>query len=500
MESILKRKKIVFLSMIFFLLFMSGCSSPVPEMSIPDQTIAEGEELSVDLSKHTKIDGKVDVIYTISSGVGILNGNTYTYKPDFTDSGTRVVSILAKTEKGKESESTFNITVLDVNRPPTISIENREIAFGEEIAIDLRAASSDPDGDVLTFAVPDGSLSIEEGKLLVKTSSLKLGTNSITVVARDSKGAEASTTFSFEVKTPSFSADGNTLIVDKAGSEFTTIQEAVDAAKTGDTVLIMPGVYEENVSVSKSIIIAGASKDSVILLAPEGNTAGIYVRSVDGITIRDITIKTPATAVQFSRSSGEIIGVIIKGGRFGISYSGAAGNVLKIDDCLFSAFESETTEEKLAERLTGLYVYGSGHLIVENSIFFLNGTGLYISNDTSFSISNSVFEKNTVALSITGTARGTVEKNRITGNIDNGVLLRSTSTIEFSSNIFYRNARHGFDLYLRSCTDCGCGGTVFNGTVLGSGNVFDDEKAICPRDFSWPEGFYTVDEQISKTN
>ena len=498
--SIFKRKATVFLSTILLLFFLSGCNSPVPEISIPDQTISEGEELSVDLSKHTKIDGKASIIYTIGSGVGSVRDSTFIYKPDFADSGTRSVSILAKTEKGKESKTTFNITVLNVNRPPAISIENSEIAFGEEITIDLEAASSDPDGDVLTFAVSDESLSIEDGNLLVKASSLKPGTNSITVLARDPEGAEASTTFSIEVKTPSFSADGNTLIVDKAGDEFTSIQKAVDAAKTGDTVLIMPGVYEENVSVSKSIIIAGASKDSVILLAPEGNTAGIYVRSVDGITIRDITIKTPATAVQFSRSSGEIIGVIIKGGRFGISYSGAAGNVLKIDDCLFSAFESETTEEKLAERLTGLYVYGSGHLIVENSLFFRNGTGLYISNDTSFSISDSVFEKNTVALSITGTARGTVEKNRITGNIDNGVLLRSTSTIEFSSNIFYRNARHGFDLYLRSCTDCGCGGTVFNGTVLGSGNVFDDEKAICPRDFSWPEGFYTVDEQISKTN
>jgi len=496
--SIFKRKATLFLSIILFLLFLSGCSSPVPEISVPDQTIPEGKELSLDLSKHTKIDGKADITYTISSGVGTVSGNTYTYRPGFADSGTRSVSILAKTEKGKESKTTFNITVLNVNRPPAISIENREIAFGEEITVDLIAASSDPDGDSLAFTVPDGSLPIENNKLIVKASNLKPGTNSITVVAKDSEGAEASTTFSIELKTPSFSADGNTLIVDKAGSEFTTIQKAVDAAKTGDTVLIMPGVYEENVSVSKSIVIAGASRDSVILLAPEGNTAGIYVRSVDGITIRDLTIKTSATAVQFSRSSGEIVGVIIKGGRFGVSYSGAAGNVLKIDDCLFSAFESETSEDKLAERLTGLYVYGSGHLIVENSLFFRNGTGLYISNDTGFTISDSVFEKNTVGLSITGTARGTVEKSKITGNIDNGVLLRSTSTIEFRDNLFYRNTRHGFDLYLRSCTDCGCGGTVFNGTVLGSGNVFDDEKAICPRDFSWPESFYTVDEQISK--
>jgi len=53
--SIFKRKATVFLSLILLLFFLSGCSSPVPEISIPDQTIAEGEELSVDLSKHTTI-------------------------------------------------------------------------------------------------------------------------------------------------------------------------------------------------------------------------------------------------------------------------------------------------------------------------------------------------------------------------------------------------------------------------------------------------------------
>ncbi len=363
-------------------------------------------------------------------------------------------------------------------------------------SVTLRWDSDDPDDDTMTYDVyfdtnfkPTTKISSNQAENVLDIKDLLYNTTYYwKVVAKDISGLETeSPAWSFETSGPA----SNTLYVGSE-KEFTTIQKAVDAAKTGDTVLIMPGVYEENVSVSKSIIIAGASRDSVILLTPEGNTAGIYVRSVDGITIRDLTIKTPATAVQFSRSSGEITGVTIKGGRFGVSYSGAAGNVLKIDDCLFSAFESETTEGKLAERLTGLYVYGSGHLIVENSIFFLNGTGLYISNDTGFSISDSVFEKNTVALSITGTARGTVEKNRITGNIDNGVLLRSTSTIEFSDNLFYSNARHGFDLFLRSCTDCGCGGTIFNGTVLGSGNIFDDEKAICPLDFSWPENFYRI--------
>jgi nitrous oxidase accessory protein len=40
-----------------------------------------------------------------------------------------------------------------------------------------------------------------------------------------------------------------------AGAQFTTIQQAVDAAKPGDTVLVAPGTYTENIVVNKPLTI-----------------------------------------------------------------------------------------------------------------------------------------------------------------------------------------------------------------------------------------------------
>ena len=43
---------------------------------------------------------------------------------------------------------------------------------------------------------------------------------------------------------------------------------------------------------------------------------------------------------------------------------------------------------------------------------------------------------NTIGISITGTATGKVLDNKVTGNLDNGLLLRSTSTVDISNNAF----------------------------------------------------------------
>lgn len=66
----------------------------------------------------------------------------------------------------------------------------------------------------------------------------------------------------------------NTIIVGKDlnYADFTTIQSAVDFAKDGDIIYIMPGEYEESVSYTKDISLVGANKLTTVLF----NTTGLY--------------------------------------------------------------------------------------------------------------------------------------------------------------------------------------------------------------------------------
>ncbi|CAN5829208.1 hypothetical protein BH24ACT3_BH24ACT3_19680 [soil metagenome] len=72
--------------------------------------------------------------------------------------------------------------------------------------------------------------------------------------------------------------------------EFETIQAAVDAASSGDLVLISPGTYTEAVSVAvDEIVIRGLDRDETILEGDFELESGIRVVGADGVAIENIT-------------------------------------------------------------------------------------------------------------------------------------------------------------------------------------------------------------------
>lgn len=81
--------------------------------------------------------------------------------------------------------------------------------------------------------------------------------------------------------------------------EFVTIQAAVDAAATGDTVLVSPGIYREAVTVeTPGITIQGTDRHAVILdggtnwpVCDTGLGTGIRVYRAPDVTLRDLTAR-----------------------------------------------------------------------------------------------------------------------------------------------------------------------------------------------------------------
>ena len=96
--------------------------------------------------------------------------------------------------------------------------------------------------------------------------------------------------------------------------DYATIQEAVDAAKPGDTVRVAAGVYAEVVTVDKAITLAGAASAATIV---DGGGKGHVIEiAADDVVVRDLAVSNGSTSWPYA----------------GINLSSAAGCL--IERCL----------------------------------------------------------------------------------------------------------------------------------------------------------------------
>lgn len=470
-----------------------------PEGTIGDISVLEGESLSLPLDIFIIDPEGSEVTHELSGdyeeGFARIEEGVLFIQPRYVDSGRNELKIISSDSNGNSSEMTFVVEVKTTNSVPIMNIDDQIVQEHRALVIDLKQFASDPDGDELSFEVIEPVNSeVSSGIFTYEAGSYSEEAVAVSIKVVDSKGASTQESFEINIVKAPDVAEG--VLTVGAMGQYATIQDAVDAAKDGDTVKILPGAYRENVTVSKNIAIIGSSREDVTVVAESESSPVLFVRGVEDFVVDSVSFQSGGSVINFSRSSGQVVNCNIAGGRFGISFSGD-GRTLRVADSYITSLMGVGNDEYLSTRLVGIYAYGEATLIVENTVIERTGTGVNFSNGLNYIVKNSTFNRNTVGVSLSGASTGSLIENKITGNVDNGVLANITSTATLTDNVFYANVRHGLDLYLKNCTDCGCGGTTFKGTVLGSGNVFDSEEEICPLDY-WDETFYSFDETLGK--
>ena len=86
---------------------------------------------------------------------------------------------------------------------------------------------------------------------------------------------------------------GDTLYVGGSGpGNYTRIQDAIDAASTGDTVFVFSGVYYENVVISKVISLIGEDRGTTIIDGRGTNSLEtVLIENCNGVMVSGFTIK-----------------------------------------------------------------------------------------------------------------------------------------------------------------------------------------------------------------
>jgi len=87
--------------------------------------------------------------------------------------------------------------------------------------------------------------------------------------------------------------------------DYPTIQEAIDHANPGDTIIVLAGTYHENLYVDKSVTLMGENRDTTIIDGAAGWCA-IEVNS-SGVTITGFTVVNATIGIYLYKSSGCIV-------------------------------------------------------------------------------------------------------------------------------------------------------------------------------------------------
>lgn len=172
--------------------------------AVPAQSVNENEELTFTIEGRDE-DTDNTLVYSAENLPADADfdaaSGTFRWKPDYEQAGEYQVTF--KLSDGTETVSqTAQITVNNVNRPPTISAPaSQEVEV--ETPIRLQFSASDPDGDELTFEagnLPSGAdFNSRTGELVWTPSAGQAGEYAIVVKVSDGQ-AEASARTTIRVK------------------------------------------------------------------------------------------------------------------------------------------------------------------------------------------------------------------------------------------------------------------------------------------------------------
>jgi parallel beta-helix repeat protein len=145
--------------------------------------------------------------------------------------------------------------------------------------------------------------------------------------------------------------------------QYKTIQEAINAANSGDTIYVKAGIYNENITINKAISLIGEKPENTII---NGTCPGIRITVIaDNVRIQGFTIQNGESGIFLRKSSGHKI----------------INNIVKLNnEGIYLQYSHNTTIYKnqiLENVLSGICLWEStNNLIIGNQIIGGKGFGI----------------------------------------------------------------------------------------------------------------------------
>lgn len=236
------------------------------------------------------------------------------------------------------------------------------------------------------------------------------------------------------------------------GQEYRTIADAVNAAESGDIILVKEGVYsiDDSIFLKNNTTICGAGVNKTVIytdsktdISSASNPAMLVCKGVSNVTICNLTLKGPATSLDDQHRNGgtsKIGG--LKEARNGIKLDNAKN--IKVHDCYFTALYGDGIRISKTEGVNiyncifdsaghdSISIYKSQNVKMNNCKFnMMINTCVRFYNAENCTLTNSTFTQ-----SIRGTGAGYIELEGTVNNVavSRNVFLTSSDPVIFTAN------------------------------------------------------------------
>lgn len=350
--------KFCFILFFVIILIMAGCSGITPTSPIINSftadsiTITEGE--STTLSWQVTDATSISISPTVGDVSGTPTGN-HTVSP----TETTTYTLFANNSAG----STTAIVIITMN--PALVEYNLTATSGEGGQINPEGVITVNEGGSQIFTItPDGCHIINE----VLVDGLSMGTIDTYTFTDVQQDHTLSASFVFPSRRV-YNAD--------TGIEYEIIQHAIDAALDGQTIVVCPGTYMENIEFD--------SRNLTLRSSDPLDPAIVNSTIIDG--------KDNASVVRLVNDTSTIIGFTIQNG------NASHGGGIYVDEGSPIIEKNNIINNNATMYGGGIYIYKSSPTIIGNTIIgnkaSTNGGGIYV-DSASFPIIGGINAVDTV--------------------------------------------------------------------------------------------------------
>jgi len=191
---------------------------------------------------------------------------------------------------------------------------------------------------------------------------------------------------------------------------YTSIQQAIDQAVAGDTVLVYPGEYHEQLMISSSIQLIGLDRNTTVINASrQGDviTLAAYDISIQGFTLTGGELLFPRAAIYVTTTGNTVSDNIMTDNYYGMVLMSPASHNHIVNNHIHHNHQC------------GIYFSGATYNILQDNIVHhhpFNGFGLYDFSNHNHMENNVLSYNDLNGINIRDSYDNTVIQNTFTAN------------------------------------------------------------------------------------